>query len=267
MLGQHLPSPITQKRLRSGPAADYIDQFADWLHERGYRQRSLQDLLRALARWTDWMSATGLMGADVLRAVNECKALVETRRRTRYARGVNRLSVAAASVYIQFLREQGVVPPPERPPALTERWPLLDAFRSWMRQHRGLTDSTLDVYQSILIGLFERLGDDPRRYTMDALRAFVFERARPHGVERGKSIVVAVRALLRFLGATGACPAGLEHAIPNFASWELASVPRFLKADDVERVINSSGDDTTGLRDRAVLLLLARLGLRASEVA
>jgi site-specific recombinase XerD len=59
----------------------------------------------------------------------------------------------------------------------------------------------------------------------------------------------------------------MEHAIRGFASWQLSSVPRFLATEDVERVISSCTDYVFGLRDRAVLLLLARLGLRASEVA
>jgi site-specific recombinase XerD len=59
----------------------------------------------------------------------------------------------------------------------------------------------------------------------------------------------------------------MEYAIPGFASWQLSSVPKFLVAEDVERVIRSCTEDANGLRDRAVLLLLARLGLRASEVA
>jgi len=59
----------------------------------------------------------------------------------------------------------------------------------------------------------------------------------------------------------------MEHAIPGFASWRLASVPRFLAAEDVERVIDSCTGHVFELRDRAVLLLLARLALRASEVA
>jgi integrase/recombinase XerD len=136
-----------------------------------------------------------------------------------------------------------------------------------MRQHRGLTETTLDVYQGILVGLCETLGDDPGGYTAEALRAFVLDRARPHSIWRAKSIVVAVRALLRFLGATGQRPSGMEHAIPGFASRELSSIPRFLIPADVERVIGSCTGDANGLRDRAVILLLARLGLRASEVA
>ena len=59
----------------------------------------------------------------------------------------------------------------------------------------------------------------------------------------------------------------MQHAIPGFASWQLSSVPRFLAAEDVERVIASCPTDGNGPRDKAVLLLLARLGLRAGEVA
>ena len=117
------------------------------------------------------------------------------------------------------------------------------------------------------MGLLDALGDDGAAYTAEALRAFVLARAHPHGIARAKSIVVAVRSFVRFLGVTGRCPAGMEYAIPGFASWQLSSVPRFLPAEDVERVIDSCSGHAFELRDRAVLLLLARLALRASEVA
>jgi site-specific recombinase XerD len=136
-----------------------------------------------------------------------------------------------------------------------------------MRTHRGLTETTLDVYEGILVGLLDALGDDARAYTAEALRTFVLDRARPHGIERAKSIVVASRSFLRFLGVTGRCPPGMEHAIPGFATWRLSSTPRFLASEDVERVIDSSTGYIFEFRDRAVLLLLARLALRASEVA
>lgn len=148
-------------------------------------------------------------------------------------------SLTTAAMYVRFLQGQGVVPRPLISTVPTDPWPMLGAFRSWMRQHRGLTEGTLDVYQGILVGLCEKLGGDPGRYTAEALRAFVLERARFHGIWRAKSIVVAIRALLRFLGATGQCPSGMEHAIPGFASWQLSSVPRFLVPEDVERVISS----------------------------
>ncbi|MBV9488659.1 MAG: tyrosine-type recombinase/integrase [Verrucomicrobia bacterium] len=267
MLETHLKSPVTRRRLRTGPAADHIDAFADWLQLQGYKPTFIDSLLRSLAGWTDWMLAAGFTAQDLLAGFEACKGAIQQGPRVPYSRGPNQDSVTAASVFIRFLRYRGALPLPAAPPSDTDRWPLLGDFRSWMRTHRGLTEATLDVYQGILAGLLDRLGDQVDAYSAEALRAFVLERARPHGIWRAKSIVVAVRSFVRFLGVTGRCPVGLEHALPGFASWQLASVPRFLSPQDLERVIGSCDGSPFELRDRAVLLLLARLGLRASEVA
>src|SRR5271166_2737821 len=216
---------------------------------------------------SDWMLAAGFTAQEFLVGFEACKLAVEQKQRVLYSRGPNHYSVTAASVFIRFLQHQGELPLPATPPSASDLWPLLGEFRSWMRKHRGLTDTTLDVYDGILAGLLDALGDDVRDYSAEALRAFVLDRARPHGIYRAKSIVVAVRSFVRFLGATGRCSAGMEHAIPGFASWQLTSVPRFLLPEEVERVIDSCSGYLFGIRDRAVLMLLARLGLRASEVA
>ena len=267
MLETHLSSPITRQRLRSGAAAEHIDAFADWLRLNGYKPTSIHNGLTSLAAWTDWMLNAGFTAHDLLSGFEACKLAVSKDQRVCYSRGPNQQSITAASLFIRFLRLRGELPQPVAEPSATERWPILGEFRSWMGTHRGLTETTLDVYQGILVGLLDAVGDDTRAYSPGALRAFVLDRARPHGIERAKSIVVAVRSFSRFLGATGRCPAGMEHAIPGFASWRLAAVPRFLAAEDVERVIDSCTGYVFELRDRAVLLLLARLALRASEVA
>ena len=173
----------------------------------------------------------------------------------------------SAALFIRFLREQGVLPPPATPASPADRWPLIREFRSWMRQHRGLTETTLDVYQPIIAELLTALGSDPRLYTAEALRGFALERARRHGIWRAKTVVVSVRAFLRFLGATGQCPPGHATRHPRFRLLAALDRSRFLAAEDVERMIQSCGDDGAGSRDKPVLLLLARLGLRASEVA
>jgi integrase/recombinase XerD len=135
-----------------------------------------------------------------------------------------------------------------------------------MRGQRGVTDSTLDTYQTTLVDLLKILGDDPKAFTAQAVRAFVLERAKPHSRGRAKTIATSTRAFLRYLVATGQCPAGRDYAVPRFANWQLASVPRFLVAEDIERVIGACEGESR-LRDRAIVLLLARLGLRASEAA
>jgi integrase/recombinase XerD len=266
MLETHLSSPVTRRRLLQGPAAAHLDAFADWLHRSGYKPVSIDFLLRSLAGWTDWLAAQGFSTPDFLPGLAACQSALQKEQHVRYRRGPNQHSLTAAAVFIRFLQQQGELPTPVTP-AVDEVWPVLGEFRSWMRQHRGLAETTLDGYQGVLVGLLETCGDDVHRYSPEALRTFVWERARPHGMWRAKSIVVAVRSFLRFLGVMGRCPVGLEHAIPGFASWQLSSTPRFLRAEEVERVIDSCLGYVFGLRDKAVLLLLARLGLRASEVA
>jgi len=267
MLDIHLTSPVTRLRLRSGPAASHIDGFADWLHRYGYRPATLDTTLRSLAGWTDWMRSAGF-GADNMPAgLDACAAALREQPRVRHCRGPNRKSLEAARLFLRFLREQDVLPPAAVAPSPVERWPLLAEFRAWARQHRGLAETSIDAYQPILAELLSAVDDDPRAYTAEALRGFVLERARRHRIARAKTVVVATRAFLRFLGATGRCTPGMEHAIPGFASWQLSSVPRFLAVEDVERVIASCPMNGNGPRDRAVLLLLARLGLRAGEAA
>ncbi len=267
MLDTHLKSPVTRRRLRSGPATQHVDAFAEWLHRQGYRPVTIDATLRSLAGWTDWMRGAGLSMHDVLAGLDACRTELAMLPRAPYRRGPNRNSLASAALFIRFLREQSLLPQLVRKPSPRDLWPLLREFHSWMRRHRGLTEASLKVYEGILVELRDALGDDPHTYTAKLLRGFVLERARRHRIARAKSIVVAVRAFLRFLGATGRRPPGMEHAIPGFASWQLSSVPRFLAAEDVERLIASCPTDANGLRDKAVLLLLARLGLRASEVA
>ncbi len=267
MLETSVNSPITARRLRSGPGADHIDAFADWLRLHGYKPTSIDCQLRSLAGWTDWMRASGFTAQDLVSGFEACKLAVEKKQRVRYQRGPNGYSVTVAALFIRFLQDQGELPLPANPPSACDLWPTLGEFRLWMHIHRGLTETTLDVYQGILVGLLDALGDDARAYSAAALRVFILDRARSHGICRAKSIVVAVRSYVRFLAVTGRCSTDLEHAIPGFASWQLSSVPRFLASEEVERIINSCTGYAFALRDRAVLLLLARLGLRASEVA
>jgi site-specific recombinase XerD len=137
-----------------------------------------------------------------------------------------------------------------------------------MRTHRGTTEGTLNGYGLTIVALLQTLGDQPERYEAQTLRAFVLNRAGDKGIGRAKTVVTAVRMFLRFLIAIGRCTPGLEQALPTIAHWRLSYLPRYLPAESVEQVL-ASCDLTTaiGVRDRAVLLLLAQLGLRAGDVA
>ena len=267
MLEDHLKLANPCRRLRSGPVAAYIDEFADWLWERGHPPNSRSFILRSLAAWTDWLTEKSFTAGDLVAGYDACRRELSEHGRVRYQRGPNRNSVWAATLLIRFLREQGVVAVEQRL-ILSERWPLLKQFRQWMLQHRGVTHSTMDSYERCVADFIEALGAVPAHYSAAAVRGFVIKRCDGHKVATAQSITTAVRAFLRFLVATGQCCVGLPHAVPRFACYQLAATPRFLEPEDLEKVIDICTDeDAVGARDRAVVLLLARLGLRASEVA
>jgi site-specific recombinase XerD len=82
-----------------------------------------------------------------------------------------------------------------------------------------------------------------------------------------KSIVTALRSYLRYLATQGLCSPSLDQAVPTVAHWKHSNLPKYLPAAKVEALINSCDTTTpTGVRDRSILLLLARLGLRAGDI-
>lgn len=152
--------------------------------------------------------------------------------------------------------------------AAEEQPALIVRFAEWMSAHRGARPSTVAVYTPIACDLLRELRGDPSRLTARRVRAFVLARSSGQGSSRASTFVTASRMFVRFLVADGLCDVELVEAVPTVASWRGSSLPRYLPAVDVERIIASCDLATPdGLRDRAVLLLLARLGLRAGDVA
>lgn len=166
--------------------------------------------------------------------------------------------------FLQYLRERGVVPTVEAQPQPIR---LVGGFLEWMKVHRGVVDSTLTSYGSYVGDLVRFLGDDPREYTARGLRDFFAKRCRHYRRNSSRMVLAAVRMFLRHLAVEGRCRAGLEHALTPLANWSQASLPRGLTAEEIRRVLAMCPSTPRGLRDRAVLLLLIQLGLRAGDVA
>jgi site-specific recombinase XerD len=145
--------------------------------------------------------------------------------------------------------------------------PLLKSFGDWMRKQRGTTEATLCNYARPIRALIGRFGESPSHLDARGLRAFVLQQSSSTGWAAAKQCTTALRMFLRFLIAEGRCPAALLGAIPTLAHWRLSPVPRYLPPEDIERLIASCDvSSPAGLRDRAILLLLARLGLRAGDI-
>jgi site-specific recombinase XerD len=248
---------LTESRLHF--ALPHVDGFRHWLESQGYTAGTINGLIRLLGHWADWVHVAGFT-PDTIHAGYDASAKVFK------GKLATEVWLRAGALFIHFLQGQGMIPLRPRPASPREVWPVLGVFRDWMRSHRGVVESTLDVYQQTIVALLENLGADAQAYTAQAVRDFVLERARPHGHSHAKLVATATRAFLRYLAVTGQCPAGREYAVPGFTGWQLKPVPDFLGQEEIARLL-AVCEGEKRLRDRAVILLLARLGLRASEVA
>jgi site-specific recombinase XerD len=266
MLSTVSSDPRWLSKISSTPAAPFLDGFVTALTNSGYRKVTIQDFVRSATHFSRWLEDRDQSlienGSSEIhrfkRHLPKCRCTGFKRRDTRHVRG--------AELFLRHLEDAGLIARPLRltPP----QPPLLSGFCQWMRQHRGAKDATLEGYGRVIVDVVRSLGDDPTRFDARALRTFVLDRSPRYGRSKAKQVVSALRAFVRYLIAQGLCPVGLDEAIPTIAGWKLASLPRYLPAADVKRVL-SACDPTTaiGARDRTVLLLLSRLGLRAGDVA
>src|SRR6202034_4295454 len=116
--------------------------------------------------------------------------------------------------------------------------------------------------------LMAALGDEPEGWEPAAIRSFFLDRARYCGAGTVEKLTTSLRAFLRYLAVIGCCRAGLADVVPGYAHWRLADMPRYLVAEQVNRLIAAcDGEAVARRRDRAIVLLLARLGLRVGDVA
>lgn len=258
-----------QERLRRGPAEIYLNTFADWLADRCYAVATIRSYILAADRFMCWWTCTSDGGA--LLVPTHSSLTTYRAHLTEGGHGGARVheysnAYCGARRFLLFLRQVGAIPHTDsvgRP-----RLELETRFRNWMRQHRGVSDITLDGYGRVVDRLLKYLGSEPSLYTAAQLRAFVLSQSQGYSHSKVDTAVTAVRTFVRFLIASQECPDNLQHAIPRVAGWRQAALPRYLAPADIERIISACDPSTPlGARDRSILLLLARLGLRAGDVA
>lgn len=266
MLNDYYYDPQTLEQYRTGPVGEYLDEFIVWLEGLGLRHRSIRRIVRGANTFARWAQRPiEALDADALCAFGKH---LETDSYLQYPSGPYNHHYVSAGHFIHFLEASGRVPLPSPVEPAADEPALWHAFSDWMRTQRGTMDVTLKNYRLSILALLQALGDQPAQFNAKVLREFVLDRTQQQSIESAKNTVTAVRMLVRFLIATGRCRPGLDHALPSIARWRLAALPKYLPADDVERIIASCNLTTLiGIRDRAVLLLLARLGLRAGDVA
>jgi site-specific recombinase XerD len=149
---------------------------------------------------------------------------------------------------------------------------LLDRFAGWLSGERHLAPESVVTYVWHARGFVERLavGDRIELGRLDAafVRWFVLDTCPRRGRATAKVTVVAVRQLLAFLYVEGAIERSLVGAVPSVAGARLSGLPRRLGHGEVQRMLDACDRGTVvGRRNFAIVMLLARLGVRAGEAA
>ena len=249
-------------------------QFSESLEEQGYAcsvTRQIGALCRHFVVWL-YLSDIPLAAADerVQRRflAHDCACVHPRFLAKPIGFAGSRKSGSMLRRFAAFLEERDVIPSPKVPQPRAERWEHLDAFLHWLRQHRGLRDSSVEQYERRIGALLPALGDDPGAYDAARVRNTVLDRLGTASRGQVGDEASALRMYLRFLGSNGLCRPELVHAVPTIPGSRGESLPRHVGQGDIERMI-ATCDVTTqiGMRDRAALLLLARLALRAGDVS
>ncbi len=257
------------KVLRSlvrGPLEPHVARFAEELLRQGYSRSSASQHVCFIAHLDRWMSVQGV-GLDGLGGSVIERYLAE--RRT--AGYVEYRSVKALRPLLDFLAPLGVLPVPleVRPDAVEE---LLGRYGDYLLGERGLTAGTVRGYVDCVrpFVVTRARGEvlDLAGVSAADVTGFVLATCPGRAVGSAKLIVYALRSLLHWLHLTGRLPVPLAGAVPSVAGWRLSGLPKGLEPAQLRRLLAACDRRTpTGRRDYAIMLLLARLGLRAGEVA
>jgi site-specific recombinase XerD len=255
-------------RLQSGPVGPYLPRFVTALEDSRFSRDSIRRLIRGADRLCRWLCDQGVELVEANQNHIEQYVLRHARLPdSRYTQG--RLPKAASSVRLitKVLREQGILCG-SIPISEADAW--LIRFDSHLTLVHGLSRESRLVYLRHARRLLRSLQmGEPDWSTLNAqhLCDFVCGEAARLKPGRCQLLVAAIRALMRFLVAEGAIPANLHRAIPVIREWRHASLPQYISTEELERVAEICRTQAVGsLRDGCIVLMMARLGMRAGEI-
>lgn len=266
MLEKFLERLGADQRGQRNPLLVQVLPFADSLMESGYAATTIQSKLGLLIDLGEWLRRRGLAVKDL--DERRIETFITDRRRNGLLRRGDRTTVRQL---LDHLREHHVV---QRVTPTCDVSPLaaiLDRYEKHLRSERGLTTATIINYLPFARKfLSDRFGEGP--FLLKVVRpcdisGFILRHARTMSCRRAQLMTTAFRSFFRFLFQRGELQVDLAPSIPTVADWRLSTLPRYITAEEVIRVLGSCDRHTAmGRRDYALLLLLARLGLRAGEI-
>jgi site-specific recombinase XerD len=254
-------------RRKAGRLGPQVEGYRAWLARRGYTPATVRNMLKDLGQVGVWMSGAGLevgqLDEDAMVAFLAARQAAGRRRA---------LGPRAMIPLLSYLREAGVTPaakPPQAPLAA-----LLGEYRVWLARERGLAAATVLRYENTARRFLQQQAMasgvlNPAGLAGADVSAFLLRECGRVSAGSAKGRVAELRSVLRFLYLHGLTPLRLGTAVPPVGGWRLATLPpAMMTAADVQLLLDSCDHSTdVGVRDLAIITLVARLGLRSVEVA
>jgi site-specific recombinase XerD len=254
---------MTMRVLRRGSLGAYIDRVAAYYIEHGYNRCYRSASLLSIGRFGRWLKRSRLKPCDV------DERLID-RYLHRSSAHPHCSATPALRYLLRVLRAAGGCPPP----VLVAGGPdqvLEDDFKEYLVTERGLAVRTVEHYteaaHAFLAACPRKEGRVWSALTAGDVLTFVRRRAETRIPGHMQQLCTGLRAFLRYLRFRGEIQSDLAASVPRIAHWRLATLPKSLSSAQVQQVLAHCNRKTVvGRRDYAVLMLLARLGLRASEI-
>jgi len=259
---------LVLSRAPEGPIAAYLGSFAESVNAQGYAVDSIHRQVLIASCFSRWLGRQGI-GLRSITSNHSARYLRYRARHVRPCRG----DAAALRHLIGFLRRKGVIPSEEiSARRLTPAEHCVKAYEQYLREARGLAKATLTNYVPFIRDFLNDCFGDGRltlsRLCSGDVVRFVQRQVTHLHLKRAKLMTTALRSFLRYVCYRGDITLDLAAAVPVVAHWSMTSIPRAIAACQVDQLLVSiDRGSATGRRDYAILLLLARLGLRSGEVA
>ena len=255
-------------RRKAGQLGPHVEGYQVWLSGAGYTPDTIRNMLKELGHVGRWLSSTGLT-ADQLNDERIAQFLA-----ARPATGRRRNpGVRAMAPLLTYLRGAGIAAGAQ-PPVLTPLTAILTQYRHWMVTERGLAPTTVLRYENtarrfLQEQAFRGEAFEPSALSGADINAFLLRECARVSAGSAKGRVAELRSVLRFLYLQGITALRLGTAVPPVGGWRLSTLPPNAVSDaDLQQLLDSCDRSTAvGLRDFAIITVVARLGLRSIEVA
>ena len=256
---------IERRPGRAGPLSPYLKPYLIHVKELGYAPDSVYEHIRLLETFGRWLEATGREVGNLDETIAD-----DFFHRHLKARWPHVCAPATLRRFLAMLRRIRATPLTPAPPP-TPAQQLIREYAQFLLEERRLSWQSVDPWRLFARRfLSDTFGAGPLKLSKvraPDVTAFVQRHAHRHGPSHAKKLVAATRSFLRYLYYRGLVATDLSLAVPKVARWSLSTLPKHLAAEQVRQVLRHCDRSTPlGRRNYAILLLLARLGLRAGEV-